>query len=64
MKDRRSVYRFHDPNPPAVTAEHILRLFIEVNAGKVEDAVRRALLPAPEPGDDPKGRGSGSDDTE
>lgn len=35
-------YRFHDPNPPEVTAEYILKVFIEVNKPKVERAVREA----------------------
>lgn len=35
-------YRFHDPNPPEVTAEYILKVFIDVNKPKVERAVREA----------------------
>ncbi|MBD5161566.1 MAG: hypothetical protein HDT14_06040 [Oscillibacter sp.] len=42
MKRRRLSYRFHDPNPAAVTADYILKIFIEANAGKVEAALRRA----------------------
>ncbi len=42
MKKRKLNYRFHDPNPAAVTADYILKIFIEANAGKVEAAVREA----------------------
>lgn len=35
-------YRFHDPNPPEVAAEYILKVFIDVNKPKVERAVREA----------------------
>lgn len=42
MKERRLNYRFHDPNPEAVTAGYILKLFIEANAGKVERVIREA----------------------
>lgn len=42
MKKRKLNYRFHDPNPTAVTADYILKIFIEANAGKVEAAVQKA----------------------
>ncbi len=35
-------YRFHNPNPPEVASEYILKVFIEVNKPKVERAVREA----------------------
>ena len=35
-------YRFHDPNPPGVTADFLVHLFAEVNAPKVEAALRAA----------------------
>ena len=38
MKQRKLSYRFHDPNPAAVTADYILKIFIEANTGKVEAA--------------------------
>lgn len=41
-KSKKLNYRFHDPNPPEVTAEYILKVFIEVNKPKVERAVREA----------------------
>ena len=31
MKQRKLNYRFHDPNPAAVTADYILKIFIEAN---------------------------------
>lgn len=41
MKQRKLNYRFHDPNP-AAAADYILKVFMEVNAGKVEQAIREA----------------------
>lgn len=34
-------YRFHNPNTPAVTAEYILKVFMEVNSKKVEKAIQK-----------------------
>ena len=32
MKNKKKLnYRFHNPNPPEVAAEYILKVFIEVN---------------------------------
>lgn len=42
MKQQKLNYRFHNPNPPDVMAEFLFRLFIEVNKGKVERALRAA----------------------
>ena len=42
MKKQKLHYRFHDPNDPAVAAEYILKVFIEVNQKKVEEAIRKA----------------------
>ena len=42
MKQRKLNYRFHDPNPAAATADYILKIFIEANAGKVEAAIQKA----------------------
>ena len=36
MAKRKLNYRFHNPNPVEVTADYILKVFIEVNAKKVE----------------------------
>lgn len=42
MPKRKLNYRFHNPNPPATTADYIARLFVEVNTGKVEAAIQEA----------------------
>ncbi len=47
MKERKLNYRFHDPNPAAVTADYILKVFIEANAGKVEEAIQEAANASP-----------------
>ena len=36
MKKQKLNYRFHNPNTAEVTADYILKVFIEVNAEKVE----------------------------
>ena len=50
MKQRKLSYRFQDPNPAAVTADYILKIFIEANTGKVEAAIQKAAetIPADE----------------
>lgn len=53
MKKRKLNYRFHDPNPAAVTADYILKLFIEVNAGKVEAAIQKAAETFPDADEKP-----------
>lgn len=35
-------YRFHNPNPADVTADYILKVFLEVNEKKVEQAIKAA----------------------
>ena len=42
MNKTKLNYRFHNPNTPEVTAEYLTKLFIEVNAGKVERAIQAA----------------------
>ena len=42
MKKQKLNYRFHDPNNPAVTAEYILKVFVEANQKKVEKVIREA----------------------
>ena len=42
MKRRKLNYRFHNPNPVAVTANHILKIMLEANMGKVQEALQRA----------------------
>lgn len=44
MKKQKLNYRFHDPNDPAVAAEYILRVFVEVNKKKVEKVIREASV--------------------
>lgn len=40
IKKPKLNYRFHNPNPADVTADYILKVFIEVNEKKVEKAIR------------------------
>lgn len=42
MKKRKLNYRFHDPNTAVVTANHLLRVLIEANKNKVEQAIKNA----------------------
>ena len=44
MQRQKLTYRFHDPNPPEVAAAYLLKVLVEVNAPKVEAAIRRAAL--------------------
>ena len=44
MKKKKLNYRFHNPNPMDVTADFLLKLLIEANAGKVERAIEEAAL--------------------
>lgn len=53
MKERKLNYRFHDPNPAAVTADYILKIFIETNAGKVEAAIQRVAEAIPDVDEEP-----------
>lgn len=53
MKKRKLNYRFHDPNPAAVTADYILKIFIEANAGKVEAAIQKAAESIPAADEEP-----------
>ncbi len=43
MKKRKLNYRIHDPNPPALSAEVVLKIMIDVNRAKVEAAIQREL---------------------
>lgn len=40
MKRQKLNYRFHNPNPADVTADYILKVFMEVNEKKVEQAIK------------------------
>lgn len=42
MKKQKLNYRFHNPNPADVTADYILKVFMEVNEKKVEQAIKIA----------------------
>lgn len=46
-------YRFHNPCAVDMTADYILKVFMEVNAGKVEKAIREAVNQCPR---EPAGR--------
>ena len=42
MKKQKLTYQFHNPNTAEVTADMLLKVLIEANAGKVERAIREA----------------------
>ena len=42
MKERKLNYRFHNPNPTAVTADYLLKIFMEANQEKVQLAIQSA----------------------
>lgn len=42
MKARKLNYRFYNPNTAADTADLLLKLLIEANTKKVEDAIQQA----------------------
>lgn len=42
MKKQKLNYRFHNPNTAEVTADYILKVFIEANMKKVEQAMQEA----------------------
>ena len=48
MKKQKLNYRFHNPNTADVTADILLKVFIEANAKKVEMAVQEAAEQLPE----------------
>ena len=43
MKKQKLNYKFHNPNPADVTADYILKVFMEVNEKKVEQAIKIAV---------------------
>ena len=49
MKERKLNYIIHDPNPAAVTTDHLLKVLLEVNMKKVESALREAAERATDP---------------
>ena len=42
MKKRKLNYRFHNPNTAEATADYILKMLIEANKGKVDQAIEDA----------------------
>lgn len=42
MGKQKLNYRFHNPNSVELTADHLLKIFIEANAKKVETAIKEA----------------------
>lgn len=42
MARKKLNYRFRNPNSVEATADYILKVFIEVNESKVEEAIREA----------------------
>lgn len=44
MKQRKLNYRFHNPNSAEDTANYLVKILIEANAGKVERAIEEAAL--------------------
>jgi len=49
MRNQKLTYRFHDPNPPGVAADYILKVLIEANAPKAEQAIREAMAATAQP---------------
>nr|WP_317377133.1 hypothetical protein [uncultured Faecalimonas sp.] len=43
MKRKKLNYRFHNPNTAEVTADYILKVFIEANMKKVERVMQEAV---------------------
>lgn len=48
MKKQKLNYRFYNPNTADVTADILLKVFIEANAKKVEMAVQEAAEQLPD----------------
>ena len=48
MKKQKLNYRFHNPNTAEVTADILLKVFIEAIAKKVEMAIQEAAQQLPE----------------
>ena len=42
MKKRKLNYRFHNPNTAEKTANYLLKVLLEANAPKVEQAIEQA----------------------
>lgn len=44
MKKRKLNYRFHNPNTVDATADYILKIFIDADKEKVDQAIEKASL--------------------
>ena len=42
MKKRKLNYRFHDPNTAKTAANYLLKVLIEANTSKVEQAIQQS----------------------
>lgn len=42
MKKRKLNYRFHDPNTAETAANYLLKVLIEANTSKVEQAIQQS----------------------
>lgn len=51
MTQRKLNYRFHNPNSAEDTANYLVKILIEANAGKVERAIEEAALKCAEEGE-------------
>ncbi len=49
MKEQNLNYRFHNPNTVEATADILLKIFIEANQNKAEEAIRKATEQEVEP---------------
>lgn len=43
VKKQKLNYRFHNPNTTSVTADYLLKILIEANEEKVENAIQMAV---------------------
>ena len=48
MQKRKLNYRIYNPNSPENTADFLVKLFVEVNQPKVEEAIRWASSQVPD----------------
>lgn len=48
MKETKLTYSFFNPNTVEDTANYLLKLFVEVNQRKVDEAIQRAAQELPE----------------
>ncbi len=48
MKETKLRYCFDNPNPLELTADYLIKLFVEVNREKVDEVIRQATQSQPE----------------